>query len=1000
MEPILKTLAKEYSTRYRNLKNICFLFPNKRCGVFLKKYFAEEGLRSEQMPHIQTISEFAAMLAKTKEATRIVQIFTLYNAYKKILSRNGDKNQIEFDKFRGWGEIVLSDFNTVDFYMADPEVIFKNLKDFRSIATDYLTEEQKEVMREYFGIEDFSDSARFWKSFEEGKMTPLKEKFLTLWKVLYPLYKEFTSELGKDGLGSPGMIYRKAAERVKEDGNEKIPYDKVVAVSFNALTESEREIFKALKNTKAGFNDEPFIDFIWDATGPVLLSEDFSASRFVESNRRHFPMSEWMEEKLQEVEVTEYPEIEIISSPSVTAQAKIAGELLKEYVSPDKRSEIAEAQVALILPDESLLSNTLFSLPDNIGDINLTMGVSLRQSQVASFMILLRRVYSSMREYSDKKIIFVRDLKMLFSHPYSYWLFQPEHLEKTIELLDTKHKVSISVEELSETLPEAKDYLDFPSKKDRGGEIFGFLKKILDRLLQTVKEYKTHEESKEGGMDDATLQDYYQVDVYSQYLDALKDIMERYGIESSPASVMLTVDKLIAGEKMGFEGEPLSGLQIMGTLETRSLDFNHVIVLSMNEGIMPRKAYTSTFIPESLRKDYGLPPARYAEEIFGYYFYRLISRAKKVTLIYDGRVFSGMKGGESRYLLQLRQFVPKEKLHDTNWQFRLQNRESVTAEVKKTPEIRDLIMNYTPQGNERKNLSASALNTYRECQIRFFYRNLLNINSDAPSGEYMDAISIGNVLHDVMMDLYLPQNLHKKLLKDPVTLSAGHLQKLGEDKDLIKSLINKNIYKHFYGEPENTDKKLESGVADIIADQIAEMVKAIVKYDESLAPILLYGCEITQLIEVKMPSGKTVNFRFAIDRLDKVKGSDCYRIIDYKTGAKKLMAKDMAEMFKGGYKSEQIFQLFFYAWLLEKLGINKGDDIITEIYSVNSLMKGQRSLPAFDNIAVETYKPVAEEFEKYLSDMIETLFESPVFKEPESETTCTYCAFRYLCKKQ
>lgn len=993
MEPILKTISEAYLKKHGNLSRMCFLFPNKRCGIFLKKYLSEAGVQEREMPVIFTISEFAAKMAGVPEASRIILLFVLFNSYKKVLGKAGEK--LEFEKFRGWGDIVLGDFNTIDFYMRDPEIIFQNLKNFREIRVDYFTDEQKEVMSEYFGVRDFSSPERFWKAFEEGDESELKQKFLNLWQVLAPLYDEFVSELEKEGMATPGLIFRKAAMELENDGAKELNYKKIVAVGFNALTESEFRIFKALKGYKNMEGDEPLIDFVWDAAGPVLESKDFSASRFVDFNQRYFPTPQWLAEILEEKAPVSYPDIEIISSPSATAQAKVAGEVLSQYNKRELSGLIDNAEVALVLPDETLLTNTLFSIPDDIGEINLTMSYSLRQASVSSFMTLLRRVYATMKESSKGgHNLLVSDLKLLFSHPFAYFLFDGPEIEETLEFFIAKHKVAVALTELEDHLSGAASVFSVPSKKESGMEMFGFLQNILNKIKDRIKLKSNNTGSR----------DLAQIDIYSEYLAVLKDSMERYGVTASPLTVMQLVDKLVSAQKIGFEGEPLHGLQVMGTLETRVLDFRHVIMMSMNEGLMPRRSYHSTFIPEALRKGYGLPPARYAEEIFGYYFYRLISRAEKVTLIYDGRNGTGRNGGESRYLLQLRQYVPSDRLHEAAWQYRLQNHAKRDASVVKTPEIRAMLEDFSSTGDLRKNFSASSLNTYRECQVKFFYQNVLNINSDPERGDYIDSITIGHVLHNVMMELYMPEKFRRKLLKDPILIDKDFLKKIIKKPSLVWQLVEKNIRSQYFGNTEGESGRLEPGVTEMVGRQIVEIVLEIVKNDLRLAedaPIELYGCEISEKLQVTLPSGRVVNFNFAIDRLDCIEegGEKKLRIIDYKTGERKRTAKSIESMFEGGYRSEQIFQLFTYAWLLGKLGREGWKDVVTEIYYVPDMIKGKRGFPEIGGEKVDSFAPYADEFSQRIEEMVEGIFESDEFQETEDSEQCRLCAFKSVCGK-
>lgn len=1003
MEPLLRTIAREYTKRYKDLKQICFLFPNKRCGTFLRKYFAEFDIHTEDLPHIHTISELTAQVARKTEAGRIIQLFTLYNSYIELLGEEDKEDTIvEFDSFRMWGETVIADFNTVDLNLADPDEIFKNVKDYREITSDFLTEEQREVMREYFNIEPGEESDSFWKQFDSAEdITELKHKFLNLWQILAPLHKKFISRLEEKGFGTTGSIYRDAAEKVSEKGREVFPYKKIIAVGFNALTESERLIFKALRDSDGyeGFDD--FCDFIWDSYGPIFESEMFTASRFVDFNKKHFPTAEWFSkiidaenEEWKKNAVQIYPHINIVSAPSNTSQTKVAAEILKENDEKEIREMIDNAEVALILPDESLLPNMLYSLPDELNNINLTMGLSLRHSSIAGFMSLLRRMYVSMSERNDEKIFYVKDLKIFLTHPFSYRLLQPAMVEKLIAYIDGYHLVTVKANEIEEFIPDSKYVFNLPSKKEKGYNIFRYLEKLFSELIQKLKE-----ESEE-----LNTADLAEVEIYKEYIESLEETMEEFNIKGVPLSILSLVNRLISSEKVGFEGEPLVGLQVMGTLETRCLDFKNIIILSMNEGVMPRRQFSATFLPESLRKVYGLPPARYAEEIFAYYFYRLISRAKEVTLIYDGRTVSGMRGGESRYLLQLKQYYPKEFLTETAWQFHLDSRKPENLTVVKTPDITNLLGLYMSQGEEKKNLSASALNNFRECGVKFFLQNVLNINSDPEKSEYIDAISIGNVVHDVMQKLYLTPKEFGKFLTPPKSISHEYIEQLLADSDRLKDEVKQSIRSLYYGEKVgNTEnkRKIHSGVMDIVSEQIEDLVRTILRYDLKLTPFKLYGCEIKRKFSLKLSNGREVNFNFAIDRLDEIEfeGEKRLRIVDYKTGKLKLKAKDLAEVFAGGYSNEQIFQLFTYAWLLGHLGFPGWENVITEIYYMPALDRGEPSLPQLENAIVTSYKPYSEEFNELMEKMINEIFDSEEFFFPVSNSACTYCGFKNYCKR-
>lgn len=997
MKPFLKSIAQAYLDHYDDLSEFCFLFPNKRSGTFFLKYLREESKqRTIISPQITDITEFVTRLSGRVVAPRIEQLFILYNSYLEILNskRSDDKElSIDFESFRNWGEMVLSDFNLIDQYLVDPNEIFKNVKDYREIATDFLTEEQKEVMAEYFGHYEPEDTSRFWKNFEDvDNLSPLKIKFLNLWQVLEPLYEIYNSNLEKKGYASPGSIYRLAYDYLKAESQE-LWFKKIVIIGFNALSASERGVFNILKNRECYFKGEDFADFIWDATGPVLTEKGNSASKFVLSNMHHYPMPEWINDYISESDASEFPEIRIISAPSNSSQVKIVGQLLKDFKDRNGGDSVKEAEVVLVLPDEQLLSTALYSIPEEIGEINLTMGYSFRLTSMASYMSLLRRVYADMRITASDKTFYNKDLKLLLSHPFSFILYGSEGIEKLNDYINRYHKINISLSEISNFIKEAAVTLNFPSKTSDDVLVFDYLFSHLQLLHD-----KIHSQRERGG----SSLELNHLELYRDYLHILHNSVEEYEIKLSPLGVFTLADRLISSEKISFEGEPLAGLQVMGTLETRSLDFKEVYIVSMNEGKMPGRSRTKTFIPETLRKAYALPPSFYSEEIFAYYFFRLISRAQKVTLIYDSRNSNGARSGESRYLLQIKHFAEAAKLNIENWNFRLQGKETTDASIIKSDEIFRMLDDYmTDDEGKRKNFSASSLNTYRECEVKFFYRHMLNLDPDPAPGETIDVITIGNILHKIMMELYLPSSLQKRLLDNPVTINKNIIENLINDPDYIYNSVKRKVNQyHFHLDKENLDQSL-SGSAEIIARQITWQIIEILKHDLTLAPFELLGCEIDHSMKVSLKSGRSVNFKFAIDRLDRIKTENGprLRIVDYKTGGRKREAKTFEEVFSGDYQAEQVFQLFTYAWLFGYLTENEDKNVITEIYFVPDFIQGRKGYPVVDGKEVEDFDEYRENFSEGMDKMLENVFISAQFKETKNASQCIICPFNRICGK-
>ncbi len=1020
MIPFLHSVAKAYASRYPDLSEVLFLFPNKRSGTFFLKYLKEE-LKSHASiaPEVKTISEFVGELSQRVAASRIDLLFMLYRCYRRLLGlpeqEEGSEETVNFDSFLGWGEAVLGDFNEVDLYLADPQEVFKNVKDYREISSTFLTEEQRRVMQEYFGRTDPGDPTRFWNNFEdEEHLSEAKKRFLHLWRAMAPLYNDLNAELKEAGLAYTGVMYREAARRLsEEDIKELLPYKKVVAVGFNALSTSEQSIFASLRDEEGYEGFDSFADFFWDATGPVLSHDVNSASKFVESNIRAFPCPDWALPTLKLSDKETLPDVmRVVASPSNAAQVKIAGEILAELRGKLSGEEFRDAKVAVVLPDENLLLPMLYSLPGGMGDVNLTMGYPLRLTSVVPFVNLFRRLFNTMRTADGEKAFFHRDLRLFLSHPFSHACFSTDAINYINGFISSSHRMMVKMSEIGSFSPKLAAILDGLNPNFKPHETLQYLDMILAEVAEALP-------GREGTMVKSRLEISH-ISVYRDALRRLGDILDEYEMKMKPMTVFRLADRLLAGESVGFEGEPLTGLQVMGMLETRSIDFDHILILSANEKVLPRRARTRSFIPDSLRHAYGMPPANYAEGIFAYYFYRMISRAKGVAMIYDARSGGGMRSGDvSRYILQLRHLFAKGKLREEDWKFILSGKEPYDPSVEKIDseghpikEIQEQLQLFCDKGS-RKNLSASALQAYRECQVKFYYQTVLGISTDSEPSEFIDAIAAGNILHDVMLRIYLPDaEMQRKVLERPLMVQRETIDRLLADKEGLEQLVRRCVNAEHYGfKDEKVDTPL-TGTTEMVARHIVEQVRGILLHDRELTPFKFYGGEIQDRLDVKLRSGRHVNFKFAIDRLDEINvdGKPTLRIVDYKTGSLKLEAASMEELFKGDWRSEQVFQLFTYAWLLEKVKLPfPTQNVRMEIYDVPGMQKGEENLPMVGTTdeegntitapqPIESYGIVAEEFSEGMEKMIDSIFDSPRF-EACDETECSLCELRTLCRR-
>ncbi|MDE5813768.1 MAG: PD-(D/E)XK nuclease family protein, partial [Muribaculaceae bacterium] len=399
---------------------------------------------------------------------------------------------------------------------------------------------------------------------------------------------------------------------------------------------------------------------------------------------------------------------------------------------------------------------------------------------------------------------------------------------------------------------------------------------ILKRSVEAIS-------SNGGGMLKTNV-DVANVDFYRLMLKQMLEVVKEYGIEMQWRTFLSLTDRMLASETVNFEGQPLKGLQVMGMLETRTLDFERIIIPSLNERILPARRRVRTFISDSLRRAYGLPPVNYSESIFAYYFFRMIARAKEVVLLYDSRSSEGAKNGDvSRYVLQLQYLYAKERLRLESRSFDITKSDLHPSPIEKNAEILELLSAFRRGGPEGRNLSATALNRYVDCQVRFYFEHLLQIHTDEESVDYINAITQGNVLHYAMQNIYLPEEKQGVYLNHPVVIDPELIRAKIRNTAEIDRLIRKGINKeHFHLTEDKYDTPLRGSVA-YVAKVLRSQILRILEFDLKQAPFLLYGVEIAGNVCIRMPEGDPVNMRFAIDRLDKIKDSaeEHLRVVDY-----------------------------------------------------------------------------------------------------------------------
>lgn len=1061
--PFLKNVAGEYLNHYgaAELQEFLFVFPGHRSARFFLEYLGDElGDESMPAPRVVTIAELAEELSGRIVDNRIDLLFTLYRAYLNVLADMRAKHpeaklrERSFDEFRSLGETMLSDFNEVDTHRVDPEQLFSNLADLHEISTDYLTPDQKEVIDEYFcTIHHRTELRQFWQHFD-GKISGNKRKFLTLWEFLHPIYVEFNRLLEARGLTYTGGSYRLALQRVRDCGLDAIEESHIVFVGFNVLTSAEWHLFKEMRN---------YADFVWDISDLMVEHHThLSASQYILRAVKKFPKPEWL--NLEPSHTAGLPQkVKVIASPSNAVQAKIIGRELEEIYRHEDQCKAAQNccekdkttgtkeenkassasgadRVAVVLPDEGLLFPLINSLPDNIGSVNLSMGCSMRISPVSSFMAILRRL--QVRGRYDRRLaddsFFHQDVKTLLAHPMTHIFLGTAAVTHARQMLVKGHRFMVSPRMIGLDTPAGRVLLRLVPKHFSPLQVIDYMRDVLsqiaelwrtDRDAPTSAEIEPEAPMHEAGSPECADEDdtipadqplsmdalgLAHLHVYIKDLDQLYEAFKQHGFNADPKTVFLLSDRLIAGETISFRGNPMGSLQLLGLLETRCLDFRQVIIPSMNERIFPRKMRSRTLIPDALRRGYGMPTIAAQESLFSYYFYRLISRAENVVLIYDSRT-EGVKSGEpSRYIMQLEHIYRPNEFEKINYRFEPSITNNDLISIHKDEDICQRLNRYTdPDPGKRLSMSASMLKKYLQCPLMFYYEYFLNMSDQGEPEDHMSAIEMGNIVHSVLKQIY---ELHPNQEHEWYPLNPSRPNPHGD----IARLVHRAIAKEYLHEKENLDIPLPVD-AQLTAELLVDKIEKMIQLDSTMGLWNIDGLEAEMWREFALADGRSVTFKMVMDRVDRIQEPDggvTIRIVDYKTGAEHVAAKEFDDIFSGDTSTANMIQLLLYAELLSQheayrhrafryqpvvMSMNKCDYIRPSIHK--SLKPTEADYVS--NYLTHVYTD-AEKEQHSLRDMFvdrlrqviaDLLDPSRPFRQTDDPRHCQYCAHRSICRR-
>ena len=936
----LRSVAEQfYSLTGGDLRGYCFVFPNRRSSLFFRRYLGETVRQPVFSPAITNINDLFAGLSGLHSLDRITLLHRLYTVYREKVAGFDES----FDDFIYRGEVILSDFDDIDKYLADAAGLFTNIRDLKEIENryDYLTPAQREAI------------ASFWKVVIPCREGRKEQLFLGMWDSMYDIYTGLRSLLESRGEAYEGMIYRSVAERLKEDDPDLLRvlgrYEQTVFVGLNAPNRCERTLFEMLQRMGRG-------DFYWDYYGEAVRDPANKSSLFMEDNVSRYPSLHPLPE--DGGLCGEPPRIEAVSIPSAVGQTKYVHDILQRIVSEEGSSDLFST--AVLLPDEQLLFPLLNSLPEEVSPVNVTMGYPLAHSNVSSFVAAIASLQDRLRLRDGKVCFYWRDVLALLAHPY---IGGSQTLQdRAKELRDNIIKSNTIYPEagfLSEGQPLLGLIFQDAAKADTPASeaVSEYLRSILDTVAEGADRI-----DKEFLMG------------YSRSLNLLHSL----GIDMRKDTYFRLLRRLEASVSIPFSGEPLDGLQIMGPLEIRALDFENLIILSVNEGTFPSRNTAASMIPYNLRRGFGLPTYEFQDSISAYHFYRSICRARRVWLLTDSRGDGLRSGEESRYIKQLEYHygLPVER---RTVSFTITgNSLPQVAPVPKTPEHLETLRGMT--------FSNSSLQTWMGCSMRFYYQYILGLKEEEDLSEGVDNAAFGTLYHYVMRRLYEPF-IGRSVDRDT-------LKKMAADTGHMAALVDEGFHEELGLKEINGRNRIAGALVAKLASRTLEVDAGRAEGDEINSIVAL---EENYTASLRTPGGHNLRLRGIFDRVDRVGGR--LRLVDYKTGGEHFTCRDIGELFQSDTHAggSHFFQLLLYLLILsgrkEEPKVDDVENVLLEIYYTRNLYTGGQSWRT-------PLRSEYDEFTEALGFLLDSILDpDEPFRACEDGAACEYCPFTALCNR-
>ena len=950
LEYVAEDIIKKYGT---DLSRIAVVFPNKRASLFLNEILARKARHAIWSPSYITISEFFRNHSKLVVGDPIKLICEIHKSFTSCT-----KTDEPLDHFFGWGQLLLADFDDIDKNMADAMQVFNNIKDLRELDDlTYLDDGQKEILRKFFS------------NFTENKDSLLKQRFLQLWCHLGDIYHDFRSNLRKQNIAYEGMLYRDVAT----DQSIKFHYDTYLFVGFNVIQKVEQKLFMRLMH-------EGKARFYWDFD-KYYLNKNFStasneAGRYISQYIKTFPNELDLDKDEIYDNFKQEKKITFVRVSTENIQARYVNNWLKE----NRRYEDGR-NTAIVLCDESLLPSVIHCISEEVDNVNITTGFPLFQTQVSSFVLQLFEL--RMIGYSSGKDVFKANyILQILSHPYAQ--FVTDRFKFLIDKIKSEKIYNVKPQTLA--VDEGTSVL---FKNNIDGKLI--ILWIIDLLGIIAHNMKGHDG------DPLTQESIFRMYTLCNRINSL---IKSGDLDVDIVTLQRLVVQLVNSTTIPFHGEPISGIQIMGLLETRNIDFEHVLILSCNEGNMPKGINDSSFIPYSVRKANELTTIDNKVAIYAYYFYNLIQRASDVTITYNSSTENGSKGEMSRFMLQL-MIESGIKIKRVSLQASQKHIFTKAGDIVKNGKILNAL-------NSIKKISPTSINRYMRCPLQFYYNNIVQITeAEDDDLEEMTNRIFGNIFHQSSEILY------SKLSNSDGTVDKKNIAYALEHKEFVERIVDE-VFAEIAFNAKNSGKRVEyNGLQLINREVIIKYLHRLLAIDKQLAPFKIKDIEssVYQELTIHTSAGmRNIGIGGRIDRLDQIHdnntGLERIRVIDYKTGrypTKKINSVDEIFLMPTVREAhaDYFLQTMLYAIII---GHDKKYNPEQLPVSPALLFIQHSSDDDYDPTImigkdiVDDVEKYEEDFSRHITDIVSEILEpTQPFYPTSDKAVCEYCQYRKIC---